>query len=464
MARLPAGCLSDKLKFFNLNLKKNKLRIVITADNIFTMVNVKKTIMAFIFSCFCMMVFANKIILTAQNSIDYALENNISLKQEKINLEAKKRENKYSWNSVSPTASLSASYNSTKPSKENSKDTFSTSARISSTLTPSLWTQIQNAKLSYGAQEISYEVARNTISSSVLKNYYDILYQIQNLSLSKTNLETKKNQYQSNLEKFNRGLLNKVDVLSAKINYQDMELTVESKKIDLDSSIASFKQVLGIEQNQDVEFSGNFDSIYKFKKIDSWIIEKNCPSVSLLEKRIMVAKNNLLSSRFSAYGPSLSASYNYSKSYYVEDFSENNSGGTLTIGASIPLDGFFPWSNLKKNINTAFDTINNLELDLQNEKISIQIKTQFLVQKINQCVENIKLRKSSIELAETNYDMTLKAYNYGTKDLLTLQAAQDSLLSTKVNLVSDANELISSLCELENICGIVPGTLIGEIK
>lgn len=405
--------------------------------------------------------YADKLILTPQSAVEYALKNNISLKQDKITLDAKEREKKYSWNGASPSASLSATYSSALPSKENSRDTISAGARISTSLTPSLYTQVKNAAIAYEAQEITYDAAKSNISFTVIKNYYGILYEMENLSLSKKNLETKKNQYKSNLEKFNRGMLNQVDVLSAQINYQNTELTVESQKISLENSIATFKQTLGIPQEQEVEFSGDFNSILDLKKIDGSLVESKSSSVALLEKQLESARMSLLASRFKAYGPTLTASYNYSKSYYADGFDNYSNGGSLSIGASIPLDGIFPWSSSSLSINSSMDNIETLELKLESEKTNVKIKTDSLVKKINQSIDNIKVRKSSIDLAEKNYDMTLKAYNYGTRDLLTLQSAQDSLLSSKVNLVSEANTLVASLCELENICGMVPGTLLG---
>ncbi|MDO4505796.1 MAG: TolC family protein [Spirochaetales bacterium] len=408
--------------------------------------------------------FADKISLTPQTAVEYALENNISLKQEKITLDSKEREKKYSWNGVSPSASLSASYTSSIPSKEKSRDTISAGARISATLTPSLYAQVKSAALAYDSQEINYESARTSISFSVIKNYYEILYEKENLSLSEKNLETKKNQYKSNLEKFNRGMLNQVDVLSAQINYQNTELTFETQKINLESNIAIFKQTLGIPQDQEVEFSGDFNGLFNFKKITGESIQINSPSVALLEKQLESARNSLLLNRFKAYGPSLTASYNYSTSYFADGFEKNSNGGSLSVGASIPLDGIMPWSSSAQSINSSKDNIESIELKLENEKESIRIKTESLVKKINQCVDNLKVRKDSIKLAETNYDMTLKAYNYGTRDLLTLQSAQDSLLSSKVNLIAEANTMVASICELENICGMNPGTLLGENK
>ena len=55
--------------------------------------------------------------------------------------------------------------------------------------------------------------------------------------------------------------------------------------------------------------------------------------------------------------------------------------------------------------------------------------------------------------------MTQTAYNYGKKDLLSLQNASDNLLSAQVSLKSQAYSLISTILDLEKTLGIDFGTL-----
>lgn len=408
--------------------------------------------------------FSEKITLSASDAVRYALENNITVKENKINLDSAAREKNFSWNGISPSASLSANYSRDVPSKENSHDTISAGVRISASLTPSLYTQIKNAALAYQAQEITFENAKNTISSSVLKNYYAILYEVENLELSRKNLETKKKQYDANLEKFNRGMLNQVDVLSAQIAWQNMELTVETQKINLENSLAQFRQSLGLSQETEIEFSNNFERFFSFNKIDADKITVKSSEIELLEKQLESAKNTLLANRLKTYGPSISASYNYSENYAADGFEKLSDGGSVSAGVSIPLDGIMPWSSSAQGIDSAKENIRLLELKLEDQKTTVRIKADSLIKKINQCVENIKVRKSSIELAETNYAMTLKAYNYGTRDLLTLQAAQDNLLESKVNLISEANTLVACLCDLINISDIGFENITGEVN
>lgn len=413
---------------------------------------------------FAISLHAQKIVLTAESSVAHALENNISIQQNEIKLDASKRDKRWSWNSASPSASASANYSKAVPGKENSKDSVSFNARVSTSLSPSLPTQIKSARLSYEQQKISYDNAVSSITLSVLKAYYNILYNIENLGLLRKNLETKKSQYESNLSRYNRGMLNRVDVLSAQINYQNSELNVHSQEINLENLVAQFKQAIGIAQDAEIEFSGDFNKVLSLEKIDISDLEKKSSSIEAIEKQIELERNSLASLRLNAYGPSLTAGYSYSSTYNTKGFEKTSDGGTISVGASIPLDGIFPWSKNSLSIESQKDNIKNLELKLKDEKTGFGIRVDSLVKKINQGIDNIKVRKSSIELAETNYKMTLEAYNHGTRDLLTLQAAQDNLLSSRVNLVSEANALVSSIHELENECGWEYGSLLGEKK
>lgn len=403
----------------------------------------------------------DKIVLTPDAAVEFALNNNLTIKQNQISLDAKKRENSVSWNSVSPTAKVSGSYSNPLPGKENSNGTVSLGASINTNFSPSLYTSIKNAKLAWEQQQISYDTAVKNVQLAVLKSYYSILYQKENLDLVQKSLETKKKQYEANQQRYKRGVLSRVDVLEAQVNYENSVLSYENAKIQQENAIASFKQSIGINQNMQVEFSGDFDRVLGLEKFSLENIEKKSSAVELLEKQIEQAKVSVMAQRFSAWGPSISAGYSYS--YSSQDGGKNwNDGGNLSVSASIPLDGFFPWSKGAQNIENQKDNLKNLELKLADEKTTFEIETDNLEKKIMQSFANIKARKKSVQLAQTTYDMISEAYGHGTKDLLTLQVSEDNLLSAKVNLIMEAKTFIDSVYELENKCGLEFGSLLGE--
>lgn len=400
----------------------------------------------------------NIIELSLEDAVKSALENNVSIKQSEISLDAKKRESDYSWNSISPSISGTGRYSKNIPGTSDDKASLSAGISLSATLSPSVYTSAKNAGLSYSQQQLSYQNDLRSVELNVRKNYYSLLYKIEEISLKEKSLETSKNQYESNLAKYKRGTLSRLDVLSAQVSYQNDQLELKSLNAEMENSIASFKQLVGLPQDAKISLSGSFENILNLKNISIEGMELNSFSIESLQKQIDSAKNSLLASRFTAYGPSLSASYSYNYSS-MDGGSNWDDNGTLSLQASIPLDGFLPWSNSSLNVQSKKDSVKSLELELEDAKTSLEVNISTLMNKINQCLENIALRKSSIELAQTTYEMTLESYSHGTKDLLSLQTASDNLLSAKVNLISEAYNLICAVLDLENTAGIPFGTL-----
>lgn len=400
----------------------------------------------------------NTIELSLEDAVKSALKNNVSIKQSEINLDEKKRESTYSWNSISPSISGTGRYSKNIPSSSDDKASLSAGISLNATLSPSVYTSAKNAELSYSQQQLSYQNDLRSVELDVRKNYYSLLYKIEEISLKEKSLETSKNQYESNLAKYKRGTLSRLDVLSAQVSYQNDQFELKSLNAEMENSIASFKQLVGLPQNAKISLSGSFENILNLKNISIEGMELNSFSIESLQKQIDSAKNSLLASRFTAYGPSLSASYSYNYSS-IDGGSNWDDNGTLSLQASIPLDGFLPWSSGSLNVQSKKDSVKSLELELEDAKVSLEVNISTLMNKINQCLENISLRKSSIELAQTTYEMTLESYSHGTKDLLSLQTASDNLLSAKVNLISEAYNLICAVLDLENAAGIPFGTL-----
>lgn len=405
---------------------------------------------------------AENLNLTIEDSVKHALKENLSLKQSQINLKQAERNKKYSWNSINPSASISANYSKNLPEGNFSDEgSISLSARINLALSANLASSIKDARLKYEASEISYESACRSIELSVRKAFWALLNEKENIALQRKNEETAKNQYETNLSKYNKGSLSQLDVLSAQVSWQNAKLNLEKTLISHQSNLSVFKQMLNLSQDTEITLEGNLNDILELKEVNLDGIEIKNLNLLSIENQIANAKNSLTAARFSAYSPSLSAGYSYSM-YAGTDNLENlsdSASGSISFGASIPLDGLFPWSSKALNIDAQKDNIEKLELELENQKNNIDISIQNYLNQIKEYLSAIELRKSSITLAEQTYNMTLEAYNHGRKDLLSLQTANDSLFTARVNLLSQGYLLICALLDLENITGLDFGTL-----
>ena len=395
--------------------------------------------------------------LTVDDAVILAADNNISLQRQRISLNTLEKKKDTSWNGISP--SLSASGTMSIPFESDSKLSYSVSASASLNFTPSLFTAIKTAKLNYENGVTSYENAVRTVELNVRKVFCNLLYTKENIQLQERKLETAKSLYESNLAKYNRGQLSELDLLNSQYNYESTIPTLQSLQINYDNSIATFKQTLGLNQSEEIELVGNIEDFLNIGKIE---INKNIeevPAVKTILANMELAKTQLLATRFSAWGPSLSASYSYGKSGNFESSDLRTTGNALSLSLRIPLDGFLPWSNGALSIANQKANLQDLELQLKEEKESTELEIQNSIKKIEQAQAQLNVLENNVELAQKRYNMTLTAYNHGSKDLLTLQNASDALMTARINLSSQKITIFSAILDLENVLGVPFGTL-----
>ncbi len=406
--------------------------------------------------------------LTVQESVAQALENNISIKRQEITLDAAKRENKTSWNSVSPSLSLSGSYG--KSNRDFDKNySASITGSISATLSTNLYTDIKGAKLKYEKGELDYENAKRSVELSVRKTFYNLLFLKESIDLQKTNFDTAKQQYETNLRKYNQGAISQLDVLSSQVNYETQIPEMQEAQINYDSALADFKQTLGISQDKGLVLDGSLDEFIKIKYVSTEGVETYYSDLAVLEKNIEIAKNSLLANRFSAYGPTLKAGWTYSENWaknastgYTATGPTENGG--LKLSVTIPLDGILPWSKGANNVASANDSIKDLNLQLEDKKTTLQVNTETGIKKIEKTISSIESLEASVRLAEKTYSMTQEAYNRGTRNYTELQTAGTSLEKARLNLKQQANNLAAAILDLENTLGLPFGSLINNEK
>ncbi len=409
--------------------------------------------------------------LSVEDAVKIAKENNVSVQQQKITLNAAQRTKDHSWNSLSPSLSVGAG--STIPvdgltsgdQTSSYSASFELSATASLSLTANLYTTMQGAKIAYEQNKLSFEDAVRKIELSVRESYYELLYSKENIKLQEENLAIAKAQYENNLAKYNSGRLSEVDALSAEVNYKSKIPTVESARTTYRNAMDSFKQVLGLMLNDRVELTGSLDDCLYLKKIEVDIKNYKSSSIKNLELKLESAKNTVLDKRFSAFAPGLNASLSWSDgSWYVgaDDAKDAKKSSSVRLSASIPLDGALPWSAKNDAVDSAKDSVADCELQLDDERKTFMRTVNSALRSIEQSQSSINYKQANVELAQKTYDMTLEAYNRGTKDLLSLQSANNTLLTAQVTLNSEILTLTKNIMELENTLGVDIGSLVKE--
>ena len=396
-------------------------------------------------------------ILTLEEGISLAKENNLSIKVHKNTLNDLKRKNETSWNSVSPSIKGDAAFQDDFTNK--TTESFSISGSLGLTLSTNLYSTIKGAKLNYENGLLTYNQAVKQIEMSVWKTFYDLIYKTEYFSFQSQNLLTAKKNYEQNLEKFKNGKISELDVMSSRVSYEQKKPVLEEARIDLTNNLELFKNIIGVDFDDEIKLDGSLDFLLELKDIKLPPKENPSPDVQAAKFAVEIAENNLLAQRFSSYSPVITGTYKYGQTLNIDN-SLWNETSSLSVGVSIPLDSYLPWSSSAVSINSKKESLESAKLNLEDAEKSIRVNTENALRKINQIISMLEVSKETVALAKKTYEMTETAYNYGKTDFLTLQNASDNVLNAEVSLKNQAKTLMETLLDTEYLLGLEFGTIL----
>ena len=176
--------------------------------------------------------------------------------------------------------------------------------------------------------------------------------------------------------------------------------------------------------------------------------------VKSLQKNIELLKIQLNASRMQAYTPALVLSYGFQPIVKDEEknwFDKDNitDGGSFSATLSFNLTNMLPFSSNGITMKNTKANIEKLQIALETLLQSGEMEIYTLVDNLNQSRSAIEASNRSIQLAKKAYDMTMQAYDNGTKELLDVRDAESQYNQAQLGLANEQYNYISSLIELE---------------
>ena len=439
-----------------------------------------------------------KVVLTVDDAVAYALENNKSLKSAAIDLEMKKRAKMYSWNTFLPSLGVSATASRT---TENSTydticSTIISEARLGAlekggtfpsskydsavsaagfsdeeklhweVIAPNISAQwnfnlamiesIRAAKASYEAGEISWEQTAKEMEVNVKKMFYGLLLQEESLNIQRDKLNNAKARYEQASINYKNGLVPELSVLNSQVNYENQKPEVLSAEQSFKQQKDMFVFLLGLPFGTDIELKGTVDSKFVEVNADELVSKylENNDEVRSLKKNIELLNISLNASRFSTFTPSLSVNYGFQPIVYAGEW---NSLGDATDKGSLSftlvysnLLDMLPFSANMQKMKDTKQQIAQAELGLEQLVQNTEIEIHTLVDNLYKCQANIEAMMRNVELARKAYNSTLRAYNNGTQELLEVRDSENSLNQARLGLMNEKFNYISALLDLES--------------
>jgi outer membrane protein len=296
---------------------------------------------------------------------------------------------------------------------------------------PGLFSDIKLKKNSTEAARLDQEALEAEIRTSVETAYYDILASQSLLNVFHENLMTADENLQMIQTMYKLGTKTESDVLKAEVQKGTIENQLIGEELDLIKQKRSLAILMGRSPDQDFaieEIDIDQINIPDLAEARSLLL-KNSPEYQSMLKSLKGEQISLQVAK-EAYLPSLSAGYNYSKTW--TGATSSNGSGAWNISANIGLfDGFSKKQNVQKS-----------KLNVKSAEIGLQAKEQELLSTLltyYSSLDNynkvIALQEKTLESARKNYELVTRQYELGMATMLEQTTAQVSVLEAQTDLV-----------------------------
>ena len=394
-----------------------------------------------------------------QDCINYALEKNIKLQQDKIALEESDVDVKTAKASLFPSLSFNTGHNViNRPYQQNSstvsgteiissdnKTTYNGNYSLSAQWT--LWNggkRLNNIKQQKTARDIaslSVSETENMLQEEITKLFVQILYADESVKINKSTLETSEANFKRGEELFKEGSISKADLAQ-------LESQVGNDKYQLVTSESTLRNYK-LQLKQLLELDGTDEMTLALPTLSDEQVMKVLPSQADVYQTALTTRPEIQSGQLSidnaklgiktakaGYMPTISLSA--SSSSTTNSASTNNwaqqmkYGWNNMIGVSLSIP-IFDNRQTKTAVNKACIQQQQILLDMKNQQTELYstIENYWLQANTNQ--SQYQAAKVSRESAQQSYDLLSEQFRLGLKNIVELRTGKDNLMRAKQN-------------------------------
>lgn len=394
---------------------------------------------------------------TLQDCIDYALEKNIQLQQNKISLQESEIDIKDARASLFPSLSFSTGHNlvnrpyqqqsntvsGTEIITSNENNTYNGSYSLNAQWT--LWNggkrlnNLKQQKTNRDIAQLTVSETENTLQEQIAQLFIQILYADESIQINKGTLEVSEATYRRGQELFEAGSLSKADLAQLEAQVSDDKYQL----VTAESTLRDYK----LQLKQLLELDGSEEFNLVLPKLDDEDILKMLPNQADIYQTALAIRPEIQSSRLSIENAKLSISS--AKSGYYPTISLTASSSSMTNSASTnnwAQQMKYGWNNMigislsipifdnrqnKSNVQKARLEYNTSQLDLINKQKELYSTIEGLWLDALNAQQQYAAAETKVKSSQTSFDMVSEQFNLGMKNTVELLTEKNNLLSAK---------------------------------
>ena len=397
---------------------------------------------------------------TLQQCLDYAMENNITLKKARLQQQQATEDVKGAKSALLP--SLSASTNHSlgyRPWQDNGTTTV-TNGQVNSKISKSYyngsyglnaqWTvwngnrnrnQLKLTQLQEDVQELALQESANNIQEKIAQLYVQILYLTEAVKVSEQSLETSKKNEERGREMVEVGKMSKADLAQLSAQRASDEYNIVEAQSNIRNYKLQLKQLLELTDNEAFDIATPIATdAMALSAIPSLttVYEQALTVRPEIEAGKLAVKENDLNLKIAQAGKLPTINLTGGLGTSTNSLSNNGWGTQLKtnfdasagLSLSLPL---FDQRQTKTAVNKAKLQREQALLDLQDQQKQLYqtLESYWLDAETNQ--QKLRAAIATEESEQQSYDLLQEQFRLGLKNIVELMTGKDKLLQAQQN-------------------------------
>lgn len=433
-------------------------------------------------------VFSQEVIqLNLQESLEYALENNVNTKNARLEVLIAKATVKEETSKGLPqiNGSFSLNYNpeipvvflpneppfgnpdipgDVIPARFGVSFQSGLGATVSQMIFDgSFFVGLRAAKTLSELTEFDQVKAENDVIESVKKAYFGVLVNQERIELAQANLSRLDSLFEETRLLNEAGFTEKIDVTRIQVQRNNTLTSLSRAQTAYDVSKQLLKIQMGLPKEYDVMITESLADLNPEEELNEILMMEGLSRVEVfqLDKNIELVGLDLKNNH-AQYMPAITFNANYQRSgagntlstmYDSQNwFSSSLLGATMTIPI---FDGLLKSSRIQKN-RVQLQQLENQKLFLE-DNIALEIYQSR--QNLSNDLDILRVQKENMALAQEVYDITKIKYNEGVGSNLEVVEADAALKEAEINYLTALYDGLIAKVDLEKALGILKNNL-----
>ena len=308
-------------------------------------------------------------------------------------------------------------------------------------------------KLSIEMADVSHRQSQQEVAEQVRLLYFSALVSTQTVELLRRNLGTVRKLHEFSQKSVDAGVAEQVDADQILVQVATLESSINEAERGLEMIYNSMRLQMNVGFDKEIVLTQTLDDLMDVEHsldllYDDFILENNFSYQLALQSTELYRKQKNLAGW--AYGPTLSAFYQYTGRKYFSDEMTMNMTPPNMIGLTLSIPIFSSGRNYTSFQKAKLDYQKQLNT-LENTKMALNIQHRQLKYNLSSAYERYQTQVKNVEVSQAVFDNIGKKYEFGHASSLDVTNAATTLITAQSTYVQAALDYVTAQIELEKL-------------